>query len=72
MEYSTTIEKPSTEENTVLYGTLDNGQRIKLIKKQHPGFPDLSYYEVIFVMENNNSPYVKERSWVLKNKNVQP
>lgn len=71
MEYPTTIEKLNAEESNVLYGTLDNGQRIKLIKKQHPGFPDLSYYEVIFIMENNNSPYVKERSWVLKNKNVQ-
>lgn len=69
MEYPTTIEKLNAEESNVLYGTLDNGQRIKLIKKQHPGFPDLSYYEVIFIMENNNSPYVKERSWVLKNKN---
>lgn len=71
MEYPTTIEKFNAEESNVLYGTLDNGQRIKLIKKQHPGFPELSYYEVIFIMENNNSPYVKERSWVLKNKNVQ-
>ena len=69
MEYPTTIEKLNAEESNVLYGTLDNGQRIKLIKKQHPQFPDLSYYEVIFIMENNNSPYVKERSWVLKNKN---
>ncbi|MFR2988685.1 MAG: hypothetical protein ACLTMR_07585 [Faecalibacillus sp.] len=69
MEYPTTIEKLNAEENNVLYGTLDNGQRIKLIKKQHPGFPELSYYEVIFIMENNNSPYVKERSWILKNKN---
>nr|DAN37920.1 MAG TPA: hypothetical protein [Caudoviricetes sp.] len=69
MEYPTTIEKLNAEESNVLYGTLDNGQRIKLIKKQHPGFPELSYYEVIFIMENNNSPYVKERSWVLKNKN---
>ena len=71
MEYPTTIEKLNAEERNVLYGTLDNGPRIKLIKKQHPGFPDLSYYEGIFIMENNNSPYVKERSWVLKNKNVQ-
>ena len=69
MEYPTTIEKLNAEESNVLYGTLDNGQRIKLIKKQHSGFPELSYYEVIFIMENNNSPYVKERSWVLKNKN---
>lgn len=69
MEYPTTIEKLNAEESNVLYGTLDNGQRIKLIKKQHPGFPELSYYEVIFIMENNNSPYVKERSWILKNKN---
>lgn len=71
MEYSASVEKSNIEENNVLYGTLDNGQRIKLIRKKHPGFPDLSYYDVIFIMENNNSPYVKERSWILRDKKYQ-
>ena len=34
MEYSTSVEKSNIEENNVLYGTLDNGQRIKLIRKK--------------------------------------